>query len=97
MSAEHRQIPEPGEVVYAASPSWAPIVFAAGAALAVCGIFAGGFMFAAWIWSLIGIVLLLVALRSLVKGATGTYFRLPRKQQARGAVLPVETISPPRD
>ena len=59
---------------------------------AVCGIFAEGFMVRGWIYSII----LLFALRSMIKGATQDYFKLPRKQQTRGAVLPVETISPPR-
>ena len=49
-----------------------------------------------WIYSIIGIVILLFALRNMIKGATREYFKLPRKQQTRGAVLPVETISPPR-
>jgi hypothetical protein len=95
MSPE-RDIPEPGELIYAPRPSWAPAFFAFAAALAVCGIFAGGFMFAAWIWSLIGIVVLLAALRGIVRGAVRDYYRLPRRQRVRGAVLPVETISPPR-
>ena len=95
MSAE-RNIPEPGELVYPVRPSWAPVFFAFAAALAVCGIFAGGFMFASWIWSIIGLVVLLAALRVMVRSATRDYFRLPRKQRARGAVLPVETISPPK-
>jgi hypothetical protein len=96
MSAEHRQIPEPGELVYPPRPSWAPAFFAGGAALAVCGIFAEGFMVRGWIYSIIGLVVLLFALRAMVKSATRDYFRLPRRQQTRGAVLPVETISPPK-
>jgi hypothetical protein len=95
MSAD-RKIPEPGELVYPSRPSWAPAIFAFAAALAVCGIFAEGFMVRGWIYSLIGGVVLLFALRAMVKGATRDYFRLPRRQKARGAVLPVETISPPR-
>jgi hypothetical protein len=95
VSAE-RQIPEPGELVYRPRPSWAPAFFAAGAALAVCGIFAEGFMVRGWIYSIIGVVVLLFALRSMIESATSDYFRLPRKQHTRGAVLPVETISPPR-
>ena len=94
--SEHREIPEPGELVYPARPSWAPAFFAFAAALAVCGIFAEGFMVRGWIYSIIGVVVLLFALRAMVKGATRDYFRLPRKQQTRGAVLPVETISPPK-
>jgi hypothetical protein len=62
----------------------------------VCGIYAG-FMVSGWIYSLIGAVVFLFAFRGLVKGAVGDYFRLPRKQRVRGAVLPVETISVPRD
>jgi uncharacterized membrane protein len=94
--AEHRDIPEPGELVYPPRPSWAPAFFALGAVGAVGGIFAEGFMVRGWVFSIIGIVILLFALRSMIRGATGDYFRLPRRQHARGAVLPVETISPPR-
>ncbi len=94
--SEHRDIPEPGELVYPTRPSWAPAFFAFGAAGAVCGIFAEGFMVRGWIYSIIAIVVLLFALRAMIKLATQDYFRLPRKQHTRGAVLPVETISPPR-
>lgn len=95
MSAE-RNIPEPGEMIHPPRSSWAPVVFAFAAALAVCGIFAEGFMFRGWVYSIAALVVLLFALRSMIRGATRDYFRLPRKQKARGAVLPVETISPPR-
>ena len=44
--AEHRQVPEPGETIYLPRPSWAPIFFALGALGLICGIFAGGFIFA---------------------------------------------------
>jgi uncharacterized membrane protein len=94
--SEHRPIPEPGELVYPSRPSWAPAFFAFAAALAVCGVFAEGFMVRGWIYSIIGVVVLLFALRTMIRSATRDYFRLPRKQHARGAVLPVETISPPK-
>lgn len=94
--SEHRDIPEPGELVYPARPSWAPAFFAFGAVGAVGGIFAEGFMVRGWSYSIVGIVVMLFALRSMIKSATRDYFRLPRKQHARGAVLPVETISPPK-
>ncbi len=94
--SEHREIPEPGELVYSARPSWAPAFFALGAVAAVCGIFAEGFMVRAWVYSIIGLVIMLFALRSMIGGAGRDYFRLPRKQRTRGGVLPVETISPPR-
>ena len=94
--SEHRQIPEPGELVYAPRSSWAPAVFAVAAALAVCGIFANGFMVPAWVYSIVGGVVMLFALRSMVRASVGDYFRRSRRQKVRGAVLPVETISPPR-
>jgi len=97
MSAEARQIPEPGEQVYPARPSWAPAFLAAGIAVMVAGIYAQGFMVRGWIYSIIGAIVFLCAFRSLVKGAVRDYYRLPRRQRARSAVLPVETISIPRD
>jgi hypothetical protein len=93
--SEHRTIPEPGELVYAPRPSWAPLFFALGVVGMVCGIYAEGFMLRGWIYSIIGAVIALAAFRSLVKGAARDYYRLPREQKTRGAVLPVETISPP--
>jgi uncharacterized membrane protein len=94
--SEHHHIPEPGELIYPPRPSWAPAFFAFGAAGAVCGIFAEGFMVRGWIYSIIGIVILLFALRGMIKSATQDYFRLPLHQKIRGAVLPVETIGPPK-
>jgi hypothetical protein len=87
---------EPGELVYIGRPSWAPAFFALGAIGAVCGIFAEGFMVRGWIWSIIGGVIALMALRVMIRDAVRDYFRLPRRQRVRGAVLPVQTISPPR-
>lgn len=95
MSPE-REIPEPGELLFAPRPSWAPASFAFAAALAVCGVFIE-FMLPGWIWSLAAIVVVLAALRAMVRGAVRDYFRLPRRQRVRGAVLPVEQIRPPTD
>lgn len=96
MSHEHRHIPEPGELVYPPRPSWAPAIFAFALALTVCGIFAEGFMVRGWIYSIIGGVIALFAFRSMVRESVRDYYRLPRRQRVRGAVLPVETISAPR-
>jgi hypothetical protein len=96
MSPEHREIPEPGELVYPPRSSWAAAIFAFALALTVCGIFAEGFMVRGWVYSIVAGVVALFAFRSMVKDATRSYFHLPRKQKVRGAVLPVETISPPR-
>jgi hypothetical protein len=95
--AEHRQIPEPGEMVYTPRPSWAPVFLAGGAMALICGIFAGGFAFPPFIYSIVGAILILLAFRSLARGAIRDYYRRPRRQEVRGAALPVETISaPPR-
>jgi hypothetical protein len=95
--SEHRHIPEPGEVVYPPRSSWAPAIFGFALALTVCGIFAEGFMVRSWIYSIIGGVIALFAFRAMVRDAIRSYYSLPRKQHVRGAVLPVETISVPRD
>jgi hypothetical protein len=96
MTPEHRHIPEPGEQVHPPSSSWAPAIFAFALALTVCGIFAEGFMVRGWIYSIIGGVIALFALRSMIRGSIRDYYKLPRKQHVRGAVLPVEQISAPR-
>ena len=95
MSAEHRSIPEPGELIYLPRSSWVPVILAFALALTACGIFAT-FMVPGWVYSIVGAAVALLAFRSMVRGAIRDYFRLPRKQRVRGAVLPVETISPPR-
>jgi len=94
--SEHRHIPEPGEMVYAPPPSWAPVFFAMGVVGLICGTFAAGFMFQPMIYAIVGAILVLAAFRSLVRGAIRGYFGLPRRQRVRSAALPVETISAKR-
>ena len=93
---EHRHVPEPGELVYAPSPSWAPIFLAMGAVGLVGSIFAAGFLFPTVVYLVAGAILALLAFRSIVRGAIGDYYRLPRRQEVRSAALPIETITPPR-
>ncbi|HEU5062111.1 MAG TPA: hypothetical protein VFT79_03035 [Solirubrobacterales bacterium] len=93
--AEHRQIPEPGETIYTPAPSWAPVFFAIGILGLVAGTFASGFMFPPYIYALVGAIVLLLAFRSIVRDSVRNYYRLPRRQEVRGAALPVETISGP--
>jgi hypothetical protein len=90
--SESRHIPEPGEVIQTPRPSWGPPLFAVGALGAVVGIYANGFVFSAFVWSYIGIVILLLSFRTIVKTATRSYFALPRRQQTQSATLPVEQI-----
>jgi hypothetical protein len=90
--SEHRQIPEPGELIYLPRPSWAPFFLALGAVGLVCGIFAAGFIFPPFVYAVVGAIFVLGAFRSLVRGAIRDYYRLPRRQHVRSAALPVETI-----
>jgi len=80
-------------MVYTTRSSWAPAFLALGAVGLVCGTFASGFIFPPKIWAIAGAIFFLAAFRSLVRGAVRDYYRLPRRQEARGAALPVETIS----
>jgi hypothetical protein len=91
--SEHRHIPEPGELIYAPKPSWAPAFLALGAIGLVCGIYAAGFIFSPFVYAIVGAIFALGAFRSLVRGAIRGYFRLPRKQRVRSAALPVEQIN----
>jgi hypothetical protein len=94
--SEHRHIPEPGEMVYAPKPSWAPAFFAIGVMGLICGIFAAGFIFPPIVYAVVGAIFVLAAFRSLVRGSIRSYYGLPRKQKIRGAALPVEAISAPK-
>ncbi len=88
---EHHDVPGPSELVYTPRPSWGPAFFAAGLALAICGIFAS-FLVPSWVYAIIGIVVLLAALRNLVSGTVHDFFRLPKRQKVRGAVLPAASL-----
>lgn len=94
--AEPRYIPEPGETIRLAKPSWGPVFFAAGAVGLIGGIFAHGFIFQPAVYSVVGLIFFLFAFRSIVRGSVRTYFRQPRHQELHAAALPVETITPPR-
>ena len=92
--SEHRPVSEPGELVYPSRSSWLPAFLAFAIALAVCGVYIS-FMVPGWIYSLIAGVAALLIFRAMTRDAAGDFYRLRRKQKVRGAVLPVETISPP--
>jgi hypothetical protein len=96
VSAEERHVPEPGELVYPPRSSWVPAFLAFALAVVVCGIYAEGFMLRGWVYSVIAGVFALFVLRAFISASTRDFFRLRRRQRVRGAVLPVETIQPPR-
>jgi uncharacterized membrane protein YfcA len=90
--SEHTRIPQASETIQTPRTSWGPIFFAGGAIGAVAGIYANGFVFSAFIWSYIGIVVMLFAFRAIVRTSIRGYFSLPRRQDARPATLPVDQI-----
>jgi hypothetical protein len=90
--SEQRHIPEPGETISTPSPSWGPAVFILGATGAVVGIYANGLAFSAFVWSYIGIVIMLFGFRMIVKRGERSYFTLPGHQRAQSATLPIEQI-----
>jgi hypothetical protein len=90
--SEHRHVPEPGETIQVPRPSWGPPLLAIGAIGAVAGIYANGFVFSAFIWSYIGIVIMLFAFRAIIRSSVRSYYSLPRRQHAKSATLPVEQI-----
>jgi hypothetical protein len=93
MSPERRHVPEPGELIYTPRSSWAPVFFALGAVGLICGIYAAGFLFSPYVYSVFGAVILLAAFRSLARGGIRSYFGLTRRQRAQSAALPIEQIS----
>lgn len=91
--SEHRQIPEPGEMVYTPKSSWGPAFFALGLLGLLSGIYAAGFIFPPVLYAVVGAVFALAAFRVMTRSAIRDYFRLPRRQRVRGGALPVEQIT----
>jgi hypothetical protein len=90
--SEHTRIPQASETIQTPRSSWGPAILAVGAIGAVAGIYANGFVFSAFIWSYIGIILMLFGFRAIVRSGIRSYFSLPRRQDARPATLPVDQI-----
>lgn len=86
------RIQGPTETIQTPRPSWGPAFFALGATGAVAGIYANGFAFSAFVWSYIGIIVMLFAFRAIVRTSIRSYYSLPRRQDARPATLPVDQI-----
>ena len=93
--AEHREIPEPTELVYLPRPSWTPALLALGALMMVNGIYGEGWLFRGSVYAICGAVIALLALRGMIAGAVRDIFRLPRRQRVRSATLPAASLRPP--
>jgi hypothetical protein len=81
------QPPEPTELIYPPKPSWVPALAAMGLVLVVVG------LFTLWVYSVIGAVIALLALRSWIHDVRLDLSRLPGEQRPVTAVLPAV---PPR-
>lgn len=77
-----RRVPQPTELVYVPSPSWAPVLAGAGLAIVGIGLFAG------WVYAAAGGVIALGAFWGWIRGAARDIGRLPREQRVSTAVLP---------
>jgi hypothetical protein len=80
--ADQSEIPEPTELIYAPSPSWAPAFTAVGVAAMAVGAFAG------WFFALVGGVVLIAAAVAWYRDASDQAERLPRRQRVTSAVIP---------
>lgn len=89
--ADHDHVQGPSELVYAPAPSWAAPFAAVGITSIIFGLFSS-FLLPGWFYTLVGVVIVVAALRSMVAGVLRNFFRLPRRQQVRGAVLPATTL-----
>jgi hypothetical protein len=87
---------QPTELVFLPRPSWAPATFALGVGFLVAGIYAKGFLFPGFVYSLAGVAVALAALRELLVGAARDLMRLPRRQRIRSAVIPPSTFEAPK-
>lgn len=94
--SEQERVPQATELIYSPRPSWGPLFFAFGGALLVCGTFAQGFIVRGWVYMIIGGIVCLAGLRSMIAAAARDFFRLPRRQRVRGAVLPAASLRSPR-
>jgi len=77
-----RRVPQPTELVYVPTPSWAPVLAGAGLALVGIGLFAG------WVYAVVGGVIALGGLWAWIRGTATDMGRLPREQRVSTAVLP---------
>jgi hypothetical protein len=83
------RVPEPTELIYAPDDSWAPILVAAGVAIAVAGAFSG------WPWVAIGALLAIAGARAWWRHGDDEISRMRREQELGTAVIPAEPIRRP--
>ncbi len=80
---------EPTELIYAPSPSWAPLLVAAGIALILAATFMGTIL---WV---IGAAVLFLGTRSWWRLANDEISHMRRSQRTDTAVIPAEPVRRP--
>jgi hypothetical protein len=83
---DDRQPTPPAELVYVPSPSWLPLLTAAGLAGVLVGLFAG------WPYSAGGVVLVLGSLWTWIRRTGEEIARIPLRQRLTSAVLPAAPL-----
>ena len=86
--ADDRRNGEPIELIYLPSPSWQPVLLAAGLAAVIASIFTW------WPYGVVGAVVALLALRAWIRDSRNEFTRLPRRQRVASAVLPAVPPKP---
>lgn len=84
--ADQSQIPEPTELIYLPSPSWAPAFTAAALLMLTIGAFKG------LVFVVVGAILLLRAIIFWISDADRQAETLPRRQRVSTAVIPATTL-----
>lgn len=77
-----RPAPPASELLYVPEPSFLPAI----AAIGLAGVLTGIFVW--WPYGVIGVILALVAVVGMLRGASRAAARLPRRQTLTSAVLP---------
>jgi hypothetical protein len=84
--ADQSQIPEPTELIYLPSPSWAPAFTAAALVALTVGAFKGV------PYVLVGAILLIRAILYWIRDADRQVDELPRRQRISTAVIPATSL-----
>jgi hypothetical protein len=80
------QVPEPTELIYLPGDSWAPVLVAAGTAIAIAA------AWTQWWWAVIGVFILLLGIRSWWRTSDDEISRMRLEQETGTAVIPAEPI-----
>jgi len=80
------KVPEPTELIYSPNDSWAPVLIAAGIAVALAAVWSH------WWWAVIGAAIVIAGLVSWLRDSGDEISRMRREQELGTAVIPAEPI-----